>query len=143
MAEYTAVAIQTVAAGESVLFTDSVRLGKCCNKRNIFHRPDTGTVRVRGESDKCFTRARVFFTANIAIPEGGTVGEISVGISVDGEVRPSTIARFVPAAVEEYGNVTAFLYVDIPEWCCLPIRIVNTSPEPILVQNANMTVTKA
>lgn len=143
MAEYTAVAIQTVAAGSSVLFTDAVRFGKCCQKRNIFHRPDTGTVKVRGDCDKCFTRARVYFTANIAVPTGGTVGEISVGISVDGEVIPSTIARFVPAAVDEYGNVTAFLYVDIPEWCCVPIRVVNTSAEPILVQNANLIVTKA
>ena len=143
MAEYTAVAIQTVAAGGDVLFTDSVRFGKCCSRRNIFHRPDTGTVKVRGDCDRDFTRVRVFFSGNIAVTTDGTVGEISVGISVDGEVIPSTIARLTPAAVEEYGNVTAFLYVDIPAWCCSTIGVVNAGTEPILMQNANLIVTKA
>lgn len=142
MAEYTAVAIQTVAAGGNVLFTDSVRFGRCCPRRNIFHRPDTGTVKVRGDGERCMTRARVFFSGNIAVPTGGTVGEISIGITVDGEVIPSAIARITPAAVEEYGNVTAFLYVDIPAWCCTTIGVVNAGGEPILMQNANLIVAK-
>lgn len=144
MAEYTATQVQTVAAGGSVLFTDAVRFGRCgCQSRNIFHRPDTGTVKVRGECGKCFTRIRVFFSGNIAVPEGGTVEEITIAIAVDGEPMPSTIARFTPAAVGVYGVVPAFIYLDVPADCCTAISVVNTSTQPILVQNANLTVTKA
>lgn len=143
MAEFTATAIQTVAAGGNVLLTDAVRFGRCCPRRNIFHRPDTGSVRVRGECGKCFTRIRVFFSGNIAVPTGGTVEEISIAIAVDGEPMPSTIARFTPAAVEEYGAVPAFIYIDVPADCCTTISVVNTSTQPILVQNANLVVTKA
>lgn len=143
MAEFTATAIQTVAAGGNVLLTDAVRFGRCCPRRNIFHRPDTGTVKVRGECGQCFTRVRVFFSANIAVPTGGTVEEITIAIAVDGEPMPSTIARFTPAAVEEYGVVPAFIYIDVPADCCTAISVVNTSEQPILVQNANLVVTKA
>lgn len=143
MAEFTATAIQTVAAGGSVLFTDAVRFGRCCSRHNIFHRPDTGTVKVRGDCGKCFTRIRVYFAGAIAVPTGGTVEEITLAIAVDGEPMPSTIARFTPAAVEEYGTVPAFIYLDIPADCCTSISVVNTSTQPINVQNANLVVTKA
>lgn len=139
MAEFTAVAVQTVAAGGNILFMDDI--GTCCRK-NIFHRPGTGIVKVKGDDCRCLTRIRVFFSANIAIPTGGTVGPISVGISVDGEVIPSTISIFTPAAVEEYGNVVGFIYLDIPQ-CCSTIGVVNNSDQAVLVQNANLIVARA
>lgn len=143
MAEFTATAIQTVAAGGNVLFTDAVRFGRCCPRRNIFHRPDTGTVKVRGECGRCFTRVRVFFSGNIAVPTGGTVEEITLAIAVDGEPMPSTIVRFTPAAVEEYGAVATFIYIDAPADCCTAISVINNGTQPILVQNANLVVDKA
>lgn len=143
MAEFTATAIQTVDAGGNVLFTDAVRLGRCCPRRNIFHRPDTGTVKVRGECGRCFTRVRVFFSGNIAVPTGGTVEEITLAIAVDGEPMPSTIVRFTPAAVEEYGAVPTFIYIDVPDDYCTAISVINNSTQTILVQNAKLDVDKA
>lgn len=143
MAEFTATAIQTVAAGGNVLLTDAVRFGRCCPRRNIFHRPDTGTVKVRGECGRCFTRVRVFFSGNIAVPTGGTVEEITIALAIDGEPIAATIARFTPAAVEEYGSVTTFWYFDVPADCCTNVSVVNASTQPINVQNANLVVTKA
>jgi hypothetical protein len=143
MAEFTATAIQTVAAGGNVLLTDAVRFGRCCPRRNIFHRPDTGTVKVRGECGRCFTRVRVFFSGNIAVPTGGTVDEITIALAIDGEPIAATIARFTPAAVEEYGSVTTFWYFDVPADCCTNVSVVNATTQPINVQNANLVITKA
>jgi hypothetical protein len=143
MAEYTAVLAQTVSARDSVLFEDAVRVCQCGVTRNVFHRPDTGTVKVRGLPGRCYTRIRVTFGGNIAVPEGGTVEEISLAIAVDGEAMPSTTMLYTPAAVDVYGNVSSFIHVDIPCDCCTSISVVNTSGQDILVQNANMTVYKA
>lgn len=143
MAEFTATAIQTVAAGTNVLLTDAVRFGGCCRQWNIFHRSGTGSVKVRGDCGKCFTRFRVYFSGNIAVPDGGTVEEISIAIAIDGEPIAATIARYTPAAAEEYGSVSTFWYFDVPGDCCTNISVVNNSTQPINVQNANLVVTKA
>lgn len=141
MAEFTATLEQTVPARGNVLYTDDIR--RCrCGGRNIYHRPGTGTVKVRGLADRCFTRIRVMFGGNIAVPAGGTVEEISIAIAVDGEAIPSTEMLYTPAAAAVYGNVASFIYLDIPD-CCSTISVVNTSEQDILVQNANLVVTKA
>ena len=47
-----------------------------------------------------------------------------------------------PAAVEEFSNVYASVFVDVPRGCCLTVAVENTSAEPISVQNANLIVTR-
>jgi hypothetical protein len=143
MAEYIATAIQTVSARDSVVWTDAIRMCRCGEKRNVFHRPESGTVKLRGLEDRCFTRIRIWFGGNIAVPTGGTVEEISIAIAVDGEPISSSQMLYTPAAVDVYGNVSAFLYVDIPSDCCTNVSVINTSEQDILVQNANLSVTKA
>jgi hypothetical protein len=45
---------------------------------------------LRGITTQCRARFKIFFSANIAIPTGGTVEAISLAVSVDGEAIAST-----------------------------------------------------
>ena len=142
MAELTAVAVQTVSANGNVLFTDDIGF-RNCNRRFVYHRPGTGTVSVRGLPGCNFTPLTVSFGANIAVPTGGTVGEISLALAADGEVIGSTERLFTPAAADEYGNVTASAEILVPCWLPLSFSVVNTSDQDILVQNASLIIKKA
>lgn len=134
--EITANAIQTVADGANVLFTDTVVGGNCA----ITHRDGSGLVTLRGLTNQCRARFRVSFGGNIAIPTGGTVGAISLAIAVDGEAVATTTMISTPAAVEEYQNVFSAIFLDIPRGCCSQISVRNTSDEPIEIQNANLII---
>ena len=79
--EITANALQTVAAGGNVLFTDTVTSGNC----SIVHRDDSGLVTLRGITNQCRARYKVSFGGNIAIPDGGAVAPISLAIGINGE----------------------------------------------------------
>ena len=134
MAEYTAVAAQTVAANQNVLLTETAVNGTKC----INHRTGSGIVTLRGIGAQCRARFMVEFGGNIAIPTGGTVGSIQLAIAVDGEPLASTTMIITPAAVENYFNVSAAVYIDVPAGCCVTVSVENTSTQPILVQNANL-----
>ena len=49
MAEYTSAAVQTVAAGQNVLLTETAVAGKPC----IVHRDGSGIVTLRGLTNQC------------------------------------------------------------------------------------------
>lgn len=134
--ELTANAIQTVAAGANVLFTETVVPGNC----SIMHREGSGLVTLRGLTNQCRARFRVSFGGNIAIPTGGTVGPISLAIAVNGEPVATTTMISTPAAVEEYNNVFSAIFLDVPKGCCSQISVRNISDQPIDVQNANLIV---
>lgn len=137
MAEYTANAVQTVAANQNILLTEEPVCGNC----SIVHREGSGLVTLRGITrGQCRARFKVTFGGNIAIPTGGTVGPISVAIAINGEAVASTNMIVTPAAVEEYFNVSSSVFVDIPVNCCSQISVKNTSTEAILTQNANLIV---
>ena len=98
-----------------------------------------------------FARYQVTFNGNIAIPEGGAVSPIAVGISVNGEARPTSRAIFTPAAVDTYGNVTATAIITVPKGCCfnIGVRYVSgvtdgtTTPTPAInVINSNLDITR-
>ena len=134
--ELTAVALQTVAENQNVLFTD-VAISGCSS---IVHRNGSGLVTLRGLTNQCRARFKVSFGANIAIPTGGTVGPISLAISIDGEPLGSTLMIKTPAAVEEFNNVYSAVFINVPAGCCLTIGVRNTSDQAIDVQNANLIV---
>ena len=98
MAEFTAVALQNVAENQNIQFTETPVCGNC----SIVHREGSGLVTLRGLTNQCRARFRVFFSGNIAIPTGGTVGPISLAISINGEPVFSTNMIVTPAAVEEF-----------------------------------------
>ena len=137
MAEFTAVAQQTVEPNQVVLFTNVAVRGNC----SIMHRSGSGLVTLRGLTT-CQPRARfrVSFGANIAVPTGGTVGPISVAIAIDGEPVASTRMIVTPAAVEEFFNISRDVNIDVPAGCCTQISVENTSEDDILVENANLIV---
>ena len=134
--ELIANTLQTVAAGANIQFTDEVVGG--CN--SILHRAGSGLVTLRGITNQCRARFKVFFSGNIAIPAGGTVGAISLAISINGEAVASTTMIQTPAAVEEFANVASAVFLDVPTGCCLTISVTNTSTAAVDVQNANLII---
>lgn len=134
MAEFTANALQTVAANQNVQFSDTPVCGSKC----IVHREGSGIVTLRGITNQCKARYKISFGGNIAIPTGGTVGAISIALSIDGEPLASASAIVTPAAVNEFFNVFTAVFIEVPKGCCLTIAVENTSTQAISVQNANL-----
>ena len=152
-AEYSANALQTVGANQPVIFTESP---VPCNRGIIFHRDESGSFLLASNTNpvpKCGcgcccnlgkireTRYQVAFHANIAVPSdpAGTVEEIQLALAIDGEIDASSIMRFTPAAVDEFGNVGADIIVSVPSLCrCSNVSVRNISTQPINVQNANI-----
>ena len=144
-AEYSANAAQVVPAGSSVVFTESP---VPCRQGLVYHRDGSGIFRLanrffRQNLLQCWrrnTNYEVTFHANIAVPTGGTVEEIQIAIAIDGEVDPSSIMSYTPAAVEVLGNVGADIIVTVPYVCgCSSVSVRNLSTQPITVANANIT----
>ena len=75
----------------------------------------------------------VHVKANIAIPTGGTAGEISIALALNGTVMPLSIMRVTPAAVEEYFNVAVDMPVEVWSGFCQSVSLINTSTQDILV----------
>lgn len=146
VAEYSSNQIQTVNPGETVIFTESP---VPCRRGLIRHRDDTGNFLLVGYIPRqygcrCNKEANylVDFGANIAIPTDGTVGAISVAITMDGATLPSSTMIVTPAAVEEFFNVSRAINAAVFGGCCESLSVRNTSDQPILVQNANIIISR-
>lgn len=133
---------QVVNPGESVVFTASP---VPCNRGLVRHRNDSGNFLLRGNVRRnacgcCVESAQylVDFGANIAIPTGGTVGSISLALTLDGATLPTTQMTVTPAAVEEFWNVSDATILGVWRGCCQTLTVRNISDQPILVQNANI-----
>lgn len=157
MAEYVYNQVQTVQPNQPVLLRGSIP----CNKGYVFHREESGILTLRGAvNNPCgnFARYQVTFNGNIAIPDGGTPGPISISLALDGEPILTSRAIVTPAATatdpptqENFFNVTSTAIITVPRCCCMNVSVENTSesatpattPAPaILVQNANLTVAR-
>jgi hypothetical protein len=134
--EIIANALQTVPANQNVYFTDTA----ICGNYSMTHRDDSGLVTLRGLTNQCRARFRVSFGGNIGLPTGGTVGSISLAIAIDGEAVRSTTMTVTPAAVEEFFNVYASVFIDVPRGCCATVSVQNITTGDIDVQNANLIV---
>lgn len=140
--EFSNNAVQAVNPGEAVIFTNSP---VPCNRGLVRHRDDTGNFLLKGNVRRspcgcCPSTAKylVDFGANIAIPTGGTVGPISLAITVDGGTIPTTEMTVTPAAVEEFFNVSDATIIPIWSGCCQTLTVRNISDQPILVSSANI-----
>lgn len=138
MAEFTAISLQTVSQGEDVAFTETAVSGSTC----IVHREGAGIVKLRGMTNQCKARFLVDFSGNIQIPTGGEVSAISLALAVDGEPLQATKMIVTPAAVQNFFNVSAQSYIDVPKGCCSTVAVQNTSTQAIEVQNSNITVVR-
>lgn len=155
MAEYVYNDFQTVQPNQNVLLRDSIP----CNHGYVLHRNESGIVTLRGIVNNpcgCFARYQITFNGNIAIPDGGTVGPISVALAIDGEpiltsraiVTPADTATDPPTS-DNFFNVTSTAIITVPKGCCYTVAVENTTEaigevpsQPILVQNANLTVAR-
>lgn len=136
MAEYTNAYVQSVAPNANVVFTEEPVSGKGC----IVHREGSGLITLRGMTNQCRALFRVTFGGNIAIPTGGTVGEISIAIAIDGEPVPSATATVTPAAVANFFNVFSSVFIEVPKGCCVTVAVRNINTQAIEVENANIIV---
>lgn len=80
-----------------------------------------GILNLKGNTPNRFARYEVSLQGNIAIPEGGEVTPIAVGIAINGIVVPESVAIITPAAAEEYAHVNVSIPVTVPSGCCLTI----------------------
>jgi hypothetical protein len=147
-AEYLANPVRNVALNAPIIFNASIP----CTKGYVYHEDETGIFILRGITNgQCFATYQVTFNGNIAIPEDGTVGPIAVAVTVNGEPRLTSRALFVPAAVNEYGNVTSTAIIKVPKGCCFSLSVEYVSgqddpaetPAPVIeVQNANLVINR-
>lgn len=150
MAEFIYNEIQTIQPGAAALLNASIP----CNRGYVLHRAGSGILTLRGiVNNPCsgFARYRVAFDGNIAVPEGGTAGEIQLALAIGGEVIPSSIATTTPTAVDAYWNVNGFAIIDVVKGCCVTVSVENasvsptpaTTPAPALnLRNLNVEVTR-
>ena len=109
-AEYSAIAVQTVAVDENVIFNNG-----------------------------CRAVYRVTFNGNIAIATGGTVEPISVALTINGEALGNATATVTPAAIGDFFNVSVTTFIDIPCGCCVTVSVENVSSTTAIdVTNANV-----
>ena len=149
MAEYSAVAVQTVNPGESVVFTATTIP---CTRGLVQHSDETGNFLLSGwvpsnNGCPCCNNNNpadylVDFGANITVPTGGTPGEISVAFAVDGSTLPASAMMATPAAIGDFFNVARSITVEIFNGCCQTLTIRNTSDQAINVQNATVRITR-
>ena len=125
-----------------------------CNHRPqlVMHEDETSNIGLRGLVNNmcCPTpEYEVHYSGNIAVPEGGTVGEIQAALTLNGEIIPLTIAAATPAAALEYWHVSGTKSIKVPVGCCVTVTIANasvsatpaTTPAPaITMRNLNVTV---
>ena len=154
MSEYAFNPVQTVQPGQAVILDDVIP----CNKGYVYHRNQSGILILRGivngNGCGCFARYQVTFNGNIGLPDGATVGPVSVALALDGEPIQTSKAIVTPAATvpdpvtdENFFNVTSTAIITVPRGCCFNVSVENTSTgtttnPAVLVQNANLTVSR-
>lgn len=140
MAEFTYPEEQTVPYGQAALLNNT----SCgCNKGYISHMNGFGGITIRGavnNPNACFARYKAQFSANVALAEGATVGEIAMALSLNGEVITDTIASATPAAVGDFWHVSGFKTIDVPRGCCPMIAVENASPSDGTTPNPTIVV---
>lgn len=156
MKNYTANG-QDVLLNNPILFNaanSSCGCGCGCDNDKIYHDDGSGVFILSGTNNNRCSRGnsyQVTFNGNIAIPEGGTVGPIAVAIMLNGETDVASRSIVTPAAVDEYGNVTATTVIKVPKCCgCFTMSVDYVSgivndpagvPAPsIRVENGNLTI---
>lgn len=145
--EFVANAVQSVALNSPVVFSNA---SIPCKKGYVYFEDETGVLILKGiTNNQCFATYRVTYNGNISIPTGGAVTPIALSLVVNGEPRLTSRAIFVPAAVDEYGNVTSTAIIKVPKGCCFSLSVEYVqaaddpavTPTPIInVQNSNLVV---
>ena len=76
----------------------------------------------------------------MALSTGATVAPVQFVIAVGGEPILSTQMIATPAAVGNYFNVSASIFLDVPAGCCQNISVKNIGTTSTDIQNANLII---
>lgn len=139
MAEYLTSSDSLVALNGTIPF-DKVSIP--CNKGCVIPLA-TGVLNLQGSNTNKFARYNVKVQANIQIPEGGEVTPIAIGITLNGNVVPESVAIFTPQAVEEYGFIHTEFPVTVPCGCCVSVSAIyadGTEDDPVTTPTPSITV---
>ena len=117
MAEYLTSTDQNVALNGTIPF-DIVSIP--CNKGNVIPLT-TGVLTLKGNTSNSFARYDVRVQANVAVPEGGDLTPVAIGVTINGVVVPESVAIYTPQAVEEYGHINTSIPVTVPCGCCISV----------------------
>ena len=135
--EITANALQSVATGSNVVFTNIAVAGNC----SIMYREGSGLVTLRGLTNgQRRARFRISFGCNIGLPTTGTAGAISLAIAINGEPVTTSTMISTPTTTGQFNNVSRVLFLDVLGGCCTQISIENTSSQAIDVENASLII---
>ena len=143
---YTNDPAQTIQPESAVIFSTTVIPD---GSGRVGHLQETGTFTLQGgprrNTCNCCGKNNcrqypASFSANIAIPEGGTVEAISVALAIDGGVVPASTMIVTPSAVNQYFNISVDMPVPVLCGCCQTFSVINTSSQAILMQNASLQI---
>lgn len=145
MTQFGYVDDQTLQNGQAAIL-QNVRPCTHCPQL-VIHENLTPNINLRGITRTPCSEAlyRVSFSTNIAVPEGGTAGEIQVAFFVDGAVRPLTIAAATPATASEFWHVSGEDVIGVPMGCCPVVYVANasaTANTPVVLRNLQVFVDK-
>lgn len=135
--QLTAVTAQTVAAGNNLIFDNPTC--SCC-RNNIIYQSGSGVVMVRGATNQCCAKYHVSFHGNAATPTGGTPGQISFAITLNGAPMNNAVGSTYTAAVEQYGNIGMETEIKVPAECCFSVAVRNIGTEDAAISNGNLIV---
>ncbi len=105
----------------------------------------SGVLTIKGNTRNRFARYRVTVQGNIAVPEGGDVTPIALGISINGAVIPESVAIFTPQAVDEFGHINTQFPITVPCGCCVTVSAIyvdGTEDDPATVPTPSITARK-
>lgn len=139
MARYITTSDVLVALNNTIPF-NSVSIP--CNKGCVIPLA-SGVLTLKGNTTNRFARYNVTVQGNIAIPEGGDVTPIAVGISVNGSVIPESVAIVTPAAAEEFTHINTSVPITVPCGCCVSVSAVyvdGTEDDPATTPTPSITV---
>ena len=147
MARYITSTNQNVALNGTIPF-DIVSIP--CSTGNVIPLT-TGVLTLKGSKTNRFARYDVKVQANVAVPEGGALTPVALGITLNGTLIPESVAIYSPAAVEEYGHINTSIPVTVPSGCCVSVSAayvdgteddaaVTPTPSVLVRRQASVTV---
>lgn len=128
--------LQTVEANNAILFQTALS----SNSPSIIWRAGSGLITLRGIGPQLRARFRISYHGNVALSTGAEVSPTQLAIRINGEGVASSLTMTTPAAVEEFNNVAASTFIDVPAGCCTQISLANIGTTSVDVQNVSMTI---
>lgn len=139
MARYVTTTDNLVALNSTIPF-NAVSIP--CNKGDVVPIAP-GILNLKGNTPNRFARYEVTVQGNLAIPTGGALTPIAIGIQVNGAVIPDSVAIITPQAVTEYGHVNTTVPITVPSGCCLTVSaayVDGTEDDSATVPTPSITV---